>query len=210
MAVIGKTHTSVSAMRDSSDTRCLSAPTALSLVTMKRLFMDSGGAFGGPPAQSGLAVKCLVAAPHSAAGHVRSTTCCRPDRRNVVSGRKLVSTNTDVPSRIALAQAGAAMGSWHHREPMVFFGKGDVMIHKAVRFCQVGCLFPSRPDRRNKDSLLGSKQADPWIRGTYHESIGFLRGGSAMTLEPAGSDRQVRRPSPRPSPVHLDHRSRLA
>jgi hypothetical protein len=28
-------------MRDSSDTRCLSAPTALSLVTMKRLFMDS-------------------------------------------------------------------------------------------------------------------------------------------------------------------------
>jgi hypothetical protein len=205
VAVIGKTHTSVSAMRDSSDTRCLSAPTALSLVTMKRLFMDSGGAFGGPPAQSGLAVKCLVAAPHSAAGHVRSTTCCRPDRRNVVSGRKLVSTNTDVPSRIALAQAGAAMGSWHHREPMVFFGKGDLMIHKAVRFCQVGRPFPSRPDRTNKDSLLGSKQVDPWIRGTYHESIGFLRGGSAMTLEPAGSDRQVRCSSP----VHPDDRSRL-
>ena len=205
MAVIGKTHTSVSAMRDSSDTRCLSAPTALSPVTMKRLFMDSGGAFGGPPAQSGLAVKCLVAAPHSAAGHVRSTTCCRPDRRNVVSGRKLVSTNTDVPSRIALAQAGAAMGSWHHREPMVFFGKGDLMIHKAVRFCQVGRPFPSRPDRTNKDSLLGSKQVDPWIRGTYHESIGFLRGGSAMTLEPAGSDRQVRCSSP----VHPDDRSRL-
>jgi len=41
VAVIGKTHTSVSAMGDSSDTRCLSAPTALSLVTMKRLFMDS-------------------------------------------------------------------------------------------------------------------------------------------------------------------------
>ena len=207
MAVIGKTHTSVSAMRDSSDTRCLSAPTALSLVTMKRLFMDSGGAFGGPPAQSGLAVKCLVAAPHSAAGHVRSTTCCRPDRRNVVSGRKLVSTNTDVPSRIALAQAGAAMGSWHHREPMVFFGKGDLMIHKAVRFCQVGRPFPSRPDRTNKDSLLGSKQADPWVRGTYHESIGFLRGGSAMTRKPrpAGSDRQVRCSSP----VHPDDRSRL-
>lgn len=205
MAVIGKTHTSVSAMRDSSDTRCLSAPTALSLVTMKRLFMDSGGAFGGPPAQSGLAVKCLVAAPHSAAGHVRSTTCCRPDRRNVVSGRKLVSTNTDVPSRIALAQAGAAMGSWHHREPMVFFGKGDLMIHKAVRFCQVGRPFPSRPDRTNKDSLLGSKQVDPWVRGIYHESIGFLRGGSAMTLEPAGSDRQVRCSSP----VHPDDRSRL-
>lgn len=207
MAVIGKTHTSVSAMRDSSDTRCLSAPTALSLVTMKRLFMDSGGAFVGPPAQSGLAVKCLVAAPYGAAGHVRSTTCCRPDRRNVVSGRKLVSTNTDVPSRIALAQAGAAMGSWHHREPMVFFGKGDVMIHKTLRFSQVGCLFPSRPDRRNKDSLLGSKQADPWVRGTYHESIGFLRGGSAMTRKPrpAGSDRQVRCSSP----VHPDDRSRL-
>ena len=203
MAVIGKTHTSVSAMGDSSDTRCLSAPTALSLVTMKRLFMDSGGAFGGPPAQSGLAVKCLVAAPW----HVRSTTCCRPDRRNVVSGRKLVSTNTDVPSRIALAQAGAAMGSWHHREPMVFFGKGDLMIHKAVRFCQVGRPFPSRPDRTNKDSLLGSKQVDPWIRGTYHESIGFLRGGSAMTRKPrpAGSDRQVRCSSP----VHPDDRSRL-
>jgi hypothetical protein len=194
-------------MRDSSDTRCLSAPTALSLVTMKRLFMDSGGAFGGPPAQSGLAVKCLVAAPYGAVGHVRSTTCCRPDRRNVVSGRKLVSTNTDVPSRIALAQAGAAMGSWHHREPMVFFGKGDLMIHKAVRFCQVGRPFPSRPDRTNKDSLLGSKQVDPWIRGTYHESIGFLRGGSAMTRKPrpAGSDRQVRCSSP----VHPDDRSRL-
>ena len=148
-----------------------------------------------------------MAAPYGAAGHVRSTTCCRPDRRNVVSGRKLVSTNTDVPSRIALAQAGAAMGSWHHREPMVFFGKGDLMIHKALRFCQVGRPFPSRPDRTNKDSLLGSKQADPWVRGTYHESIGFLRGGSAMTRKPrpAGSDRQVRCSSP----VHPDDRSRL-
>ncbi len=167
MAVIGKTHTSVSAMRDSSDTRCLSAPTALSLVTMKRLFMDSGGAFGGPPAQSGLAVKCLVAAPHSAAGHVRSTTCCRPDRRNVVSGRKLVSTNTDVPSRIALAQAGAAMGSWHHREPMVFFGKGDLMIHKALRFCQVGvCSRRARTAQTRTPSSGASRRTHGFVAPT--------------------------------------------
>jgi len=95
---------------------------------------------------------------------------------------------------------------------MVFFGKGDVMIHKTLRFSQVGRLFPSRPDRTNKDSLLGSKQVDPWIRGSYHESIGFLRGGSAMTLKPCsvagtvGREQRTRHPD---RAVHLDHRSRL-
>ena len=64
------------------------------------------------------------------------------------------------------------MGSWHHREPMVFFGKGDVMIHKTLRFCQVGRPFPSRPDRTNKDSPRGvhdNKQGHPWVPGTTRD-----------------------------------------
>jgi hypothetical protein len=60
-----------------------------------------------------------------------------------------------------------------------------------------------------KDSLLGSKQGDPWVPGTSQGPMGLPGKGGVMRpylfAWPAGSDRQVRRPSP----VHLDDRSRL-
>jgi hypothetical protein len=173
---------------------------------LKRLFMDSGGAFGGPPAQSGLAVKCLVAAPYGAVGHVRPTRRCRPDKRDVVS-RLSGPRKQGLPSGSARQQAGAPMGSWHRPGTHGTPRQRRCDDPQGVAVLSGGCLLASRPDRTNKDSLLGSKQVDPWVRGIYHESIGFLRGGSAMTRKPrpAGSDRQVRCSSP----VHPDDRSRL-
>jgi hypothetical protein len=56
---------------------------------------------------------------------------------------------------------------------------------------------------------LGSKQGDPWVPGTSQGPMEFLGKGGVVRpylfAWPAGSDRQVRRPSP----VHLDDKSRL-
>jgi hypothetical protein len=185
-------------MRDSSDTRCLSAPTALSLVTMKRLFMDSGGAFGGPPAQSGLAVKCLVAAPYGAVGHVRPTRRCRPDKRDVVS-RLSGPRKQGLPSGSARQQAGAPMGSWHRPGTHGTPRQRRCDDPQGVAVLSGGCLLASRPDRTNKDSLLGSKQVDPWVRGTNQGPMGFPRQGDVPIWSSAS--RQTRGPS-QLRPIH--------
>jgi len=119
-----------------------------------------------------------------------------------------VSTNTDVTFTDRPSTSRGSHGFLAPPGTMVFFRKGDLMIHKAVRSARWDVL-PVAPDRTNKDS--SSEQAGgPWIRGTYHESIGFLVEAAAMTLEPAGSDRQVRSPLAPPEPVHLDTGAGLA
>ena len=174
---------------------------------LKRLFMDSGELSSPPPGSvrfssevpGGCPLRCRRARSVYNVLPSRQTQCrVRAEAGVHQHGRSF----TDRPS--------TSRGSHGFLAPP---GTHGVLRQRrsddpqSVAVLSGGCLLASRPDRTNKDSLLGSKQADPWVRGTYHESIGFLRGGSAMTRKPrpAGSDRQVRCSSP----VHPDDRSRL-
>jgi hypothetical protein len=98
------------------------------------------------------------------------------------------------------------------QRPTATFSDAERIRSRSTRCC--------RPDRRDvvsrpirvapKDSLLGSKQGDPWVPGTSQEPMGF-RGKADVVRPylfagPAGSDRLHRRPS---RAVHRDDRSRL-
>src|SRR5208283_3821770 len=73
-------------------------------------------------------------------------------------------------------------------------------VDEVLRSRQEGCPFPPRPDGTNMDSLLGSKQGDPWVRGTYRGPMGFSGKGDVVY------DKEVRCPSPT---VRPKDRSRL-
>ena len=73
-------------------------------------------------------------------------------------------------------------------------------IHKVLRLCKAGNLFPPRRDRttRTPPRECDNKQGDPWVPGTSQGPIGFLGKGSAMirwpclVAWPEGNDRRTR------------------
>ena len=65
-------------------------------------------------------------------------------------------------------------------------GPRPVSIHKVLRLCQAGSLFPPRQDRttRTPPRECDNKQGDPWVPGASQGPIGFLGTGSAMIRRP--------------------------
>jgi len=148
----------------------------------------------------------------------RSTRCCGSAKREVCSRRAWTANkdsllgecpaskgnhgSLDQPGTRGGSSAKAARtwssGLWKRT------GETEARpcsIHKVLRLCKAGSLFPPRRDRttRTPPRECDNKQGDPWVPGTSQGPIGFLGKGSAMihgsclVAWPVGNDRRTRR-----------------
>jgi hypothetical protein len=148
----------------------------------------------------------------------RSTRCCGSAKREVCSRRAWTANKDSLLGECpaskgnhgSLDQPGTRGGSsakaartWSSG---LWKSTGETearacSIHKVLRFCKAGSLFPPRRDRttRTPPRECDNKQGDPWVPGTSQGPIGFLGKGSAMihgsclVAWPVGNDRRTRR-----------------
>jgi len=139
------------------------------LAAMKRLFMDSGGPPLPPvshPCSSTINREIGTFASTPPATRLRTVAQAR-HRMSEVSSRG------DAGGRMSLSSAPA--NEVARCEPATTVGNAPQVertltsVDEVLRFCWAGSLFPPRPDRTNKDSLLGSnpqQTGEPVVPGT--------------------------------------------
>jgi hypothetical protein len=177
---------------------------------MKRLFMDSGGP--SPPPVSHHCSSMLdrgfgTFASTPPATRLRTVGQAR-HRMSEVSSRGdaggRMSLSSAPANEIAVCEPPTTDSNVLGLERVLFRGEPflrqeERFIHNVVWSRQAGRLFPPRSDRTNKDSLLGSKQGDPWVRGTYYGPIGFLGKGGVAVPGVSSCWEQPLRPRPAPT-----------
>ncbi len=191
------------AFADSTDPRLLNPPSELSLAStlaaMKWLFMDSDGSRVSPFFRLHLCSFSLNGVIGTFASTRRAGRECtvRHARHRMAGFTRVTGLERGQPP--SLQYAWKRSPCVRLQPPSAVFSDWNAPGHRSTRCC--------RPDRRGvvsrpvwtaqKDSLLGSKQGDPWVPGTSQGPMGFHGKGDLAVpgRRPQGSAARASRVS---------------